>query len=1343
MRIDAECRRLFLQIFIPIALLVAAATFAIGQSRVNEELSRAGSAESSEVRLGTEAIIRSIKKVPTHVRSLQKEIAVRRAIDLNRPDALAGMIEAFTTLLQRNPEYGQARWIDETGRERVRVARLPTAGNGQGGMVEALPRQELRLRDDQAYFRTAAELGPDQIYVSPLDLGTEPGDEANAARRTIRFAVPALDDDGERRGILVIDYAAKPMLDDFAALTDGNLRHVFLIDAEGRWLASPNPEDALGFTFGGASRIQEVYPTAWINILNAASAQVLGSNGLWTWRRIVLQGRRPGLDGDLVGPTWIVVSHLPAEDVAAIRRGIWLPAAGIAGLLLLAFAGMSLRLAQRAAGERQAFAARLAAEAAAQESTARLMALEQAQQVQSQLAAIVNSSQDAIVGKNLHSVITSWNAAAERLFGYTAEEAIGASVLMLIPPERHNEEQNFIRRIAAGDTVSQFQTRRVRRDGTQLDVSVSISPIRDATGRIVGASKIARDITEWKRNQRELEGYRLQLEELVERRTAQIRETAEQLREREKLITAVADNIPGVVGYWDQELRCRFANRGYTEWFGRAPDELVGRTMEEVFDAGLLAAVNPVMQDVLRGEPRHAIRQIVKPGGETGWLSVDYIPDFKDGAVIGFFVLAIDVTRQKQAEGELRLANDRLTDALALAQDANRAKGHFLANMSHEIRTPMNGVIGMLELLGHTALDGEQMRMVGTINSSAQSLLQIINDILDFSKIDAGQLKIEMLPTDVAEVVESTVRLFVGAAAGKDLTLRCFVAPAIRGRYVVDPVRLRQILSNLLSNAIKFTAQGGVTVTVGTGVEETDWERLSFSVSDTGIGIGAATLERLFQPFTQADDSTARRFGGTGLGLSISLRLAELMGGSLALQSTEGKGTEATLTLPARIIEEEEGAAPEDMPYEQEDVDLRGVRVLVLSPDPIERRYLTGSLAHWGAAVRSFAPQDLTRETAPGAFDVCVAAASRMQESRTLVSRLAAASTTQPRHFVFYVHDDLPADENPEPDAILTTALARARLVTAVAVAAGRRSPETELVRPLPEAGVRRQAPTRDEAIRQNRLILLAEDHPVNREVILRQLKLLGFVADAVEDGAAALVALAKTRYGLLLTDCNMPVMDGFALTRAVREMEAPEDHLPIVALTANALAGEDQRCLAAGMDDYLSKPVEMKTLQRRLDRWLDRSKPVATTLAREAEATDGLVDPADAAAPTVDIADKLDEIDLSLLAEYCGGDAAAIRETLTLYVDSLAADLGRLESAVAARDAEQSAMFAHRIKGSARAVGGQQLAAVSEALERAAGARDWNAVAINIEPLRGGIARIAVQAREAEAVTMRRSAAG
>ncbi|MFP7723547.1 ATP-binding protein [Lysobacter sp. A3-1-A15] len=536
-----------------------------------------------------------------------------------------------------------------------------------------------------------------------------------------------------------------------------------------------------------------------------------------------------------------------------------------------------------------------------------------------------------------------------------------------------------------------------------------------------------------------------------------------------------------------------------------------------------------------------------------------------DGNPAGLIAIANDMSYQKRLEQDLR-------DSQLRAEDANRAKSSFLAAMSHEIRTPMIGITGMVEILGHTRLDAEQRHALEIMQSSTQALLGVLGDILDFSRIEADRIDLHPAATDLAGLVDTTVSSFAGAASSKGLTLSCELDPGMAPAYRVDPLRFRQILSNFLTNAIKFTAHGGVLVTLGrVDGDSPDSDGIDLRVVDTGVGIAPAQRERLFQPFVQGDGHTTRRHGGSGLGLAICRRLAELMGGSVALLSSDANGStfQLRLDLPRAALAED-GADP----------------------------------AQAGGAA-AFA----------------------------------------------------------------------ARPMPSVADAEAGRS-----------------------------LVLLVDDHPTNRLVIARQLALAGYASESATDGGQGLARWASGRYALLLTDIHMPGMDGYEMTRRIRQAEAERGlpRTPVVALTASALKGESERCLAAGIDDYLAKPAGVAALASTLARWLPHTAPLVAA-----------VDPptvvAPAGATATDGAPAPAALEPGVLQSLLGNDPEAMRAVLEDFMQSLADDLLELDKAVAAQDLHGIARQAHRIKGAALSVGAGELSRSAAALEAAArAAREW-----------------------------------
>ncbi|MEK7246011.1 MAG: ATP-binding protein, partial [Pseudomonadota bacterium] len=684
----------------------------------------------------------------------------------------------------------------------------------------------------------------------------------------------------------------------------------------------------------------------------------------------------------------------------------------------------------------------------------------------------------------------------------------------------------------------------------------------------------------------------------------------------------------------------------------------------------------------------------------------------ESGAQTGSFAMVTDITFRKKAERELIAAKEQ-------AEAATRAKAAFLATMSHEIRTPMNGVVGMVDLLRRTKLDDDQRQMIGTIRESSFALLTIINDILDLSKIEAGKLDLERLPLSIRDVVEGVGELLATKAREKGFPLTTYIDPAIPDGVLGDQVRLRQVLFNLAGNAVKFTEKGHVLISADRvpGGDE-GVAMIRFQVADSGIGIPEVARADLFKEFSQVETSTARRFGGTGLGLAICQRLVRIMGGAVEVESEPGRGS--TFSFAVGFPVAPAGAIKSD------GLDLSGIRVLLVVVRETQRYLIGQYLEYWQAETGILSDINRVQETALAAIaegvplDIVVLGSSWSIEQRErVIDSFAAVDSLGNVRFILLSPGRTKAERKELRNAIYVDSnpVRRSTFIRAVAAAAGRASPDVvyaEEERIIPFG----QAPSVAEAAAEGRLILVAEDNVTNRDVLRRQLDLLGYAAEIVNDGAEALKALGEKSYALLLSDCHMPNMDGFELTKTIRTREAgTTTHLPIIAITASVMKVEVERCYESGMNDFLAKPVEVYRLKEMLRKWMPTR---AHAKARAAGA--GIEPPgprsAERAADTA-------ILDLSYLKSAFGDDAGAIKEILGDYVVPATAIVEEIEAAYGRQDPAAVWPAAHKLKSSSRAVGAHALADLCEALEQAGKGGDWNGIETGVPKVRGLFAAV------------------
>jgi PAS domain S-box-containing protein len=1058
------------------------------------------------------------------------------------------------------------------------------------------------------------------------------------------------------------------------------------------------------------------------------------------------------------------------------------------------------------------------------------------------LASIVESTDDAVIGKAMDDSIQSWNAGAERLYGYAAEEVLGRPISILVPPERQAELDDLKARLLARGTIERLETVRRHKNGHSIDVALTISPLRDSRGSIVGTSTIARDITREKQAEARLRQSRQAYASLVDTVDGIVWEVDLSTF----CFTFVSKQAERLLGYpverwrepnfWNErihpddrdwaldlsdvatrEMRAHefsyrmFAADGRVVWLhdfvtvivedGRpvtlrgimvdvtarrqleayerlragALEKLVqGESLHDILasliqgierqhsdclaavmllDAGrthlrhaaasslpaffveamAAVAVDPaagpcsmaaatgqrvIVEDIAARHEWAPYRALAAQAG-LGACWTEPIVD-RQRQVVGTFVLyhrerrtataqdlealqsmaslSAVVIEYCQTRDEVRRLNEELeqrvrqrTEDLQVARDAadaaNMAKSEFLANMSHEIRTPMNAILGLSHLALQGGLEPRLRNYINKVHTSAQSLLGIINDILDFSKIEAGKLDIESIPVNLADVMDSLANVVGMNAEEKGLEL-LFIEPFdLPTALIGDPSRLRQVLLNLCNNAVKFTETGEVAVSIETLERRADQVRLRFTVRDTGIGMTALQQQQLFRPFAQGDASTSRRYGGTGLGLAISRQLVRLMGGDIGVESSPGGGSRFYFDLSFGV---QADAAP-SVPLRYDG--LKNHRALVVDDNTCARELLAEMLTSMGlqadacadgaAALAQVARADDRDEP----YDVvlldwkmpvmdgveCAAQLRRLPMRRhpvPAVLMLSAFSRDEVRQRL--------QQQRLEVTEMLTKPVTPSSLFDACAKALGLAPVYTSRLARRDGLRVDQQSSLRGTHL------LLVEDNAINREVALELLTKAGIVVSVAEDGQQALDMLDRERFDGVLMDCQMPVMDGFAAARAIRQRPALRD-LPVIAMTANAMVGDRDKVITAGMNDHIAKPIIVDEMFATLARWMGPRRVSAAAGAPAAAALKAL--------PGIDAASVGDEL---------GRNPALYRRLLRMFRDQQGSFMDRFAASRAAGDQAAATRQVHDLQSLAATLGMQELRQATLALEKA-----------------------------------------
>ncbi len=791
------------------------------------------------------------------------------------------------------------------------------------------------------------------------------------------------------------------------------------------------------------------------------------------------------------------------------------------------------------------------------------------------------------------------------------------------------------------------------------------------------------------------------------------------LEERETFLRTLLENVSvGVLTIDPDTHRILTANPAAGEILERPEDALVGKECHD-FICPAERGECPITD---LGETVHHSERIALCGDGGERVVLKTVKRVSLEGAERLLECFTDITDLKRTAGALEETNRRLASAIDRANEmveradrANRAKSEFLANMSHEIRTPMNGVIGMSDLLLDTELDADQRRYAEAVRLSADSLLNLINDILDFSKIEAGKLDLEIIDFDLRALLDDFAAMMGIRAQDKGLEFICAAAPEVPAFLRGDPGRLRQILINLTGNAVKFTREGEVAVRAAMAAESDGAVTLRFAVRDTGIGIPRDQQEKLFSSFTQLDASDTRIYGGTGLGLAISKKLVEIMGGEIGVESEAGRGSEFWFTVRLAVQAERERDAPPP-------ARVRGAGILVVDDNATNRDVVSACLKAWSARPVE-APDGpsalLALYGAEAAGDPFQAAILDMRmpgmDGATLGRAIKADEKLKGVCLVMMTSVGRRGDARKMAEigfaAYLTKPVRQSDLFDSLAAVLAGEAPCLEQ-RPL----ITRH--TVREMRRRGVRILLVEDNATNRQVAEGILEKLGLRSDAAVNGIEALERLSAADYSLVLMDVQMPDMDGLAATRAIRAGEAGERArtVPIVAMTAHAMRGDREKCIEAGMDDYMAKPVTPGLLGEMVEKWLAARSECAPDRA----AGEGPPEPEEAAAdggPPV--------LDWDALAARLMDDPDLARTVASGFLDDIPRRIDGLKGCIERADIEGAVRHVHTIRGAAASVCGERMRAVCEELERAGGAEGPEALAAGLPRLESAFGRL------------------
>nr|WP_229500001.1 PAS domain-containing protein [Pseudoduganella ginsengisoli] len=891
------------------------------------------------------------------------------------------------------------------------------------------------------------------------------------------------------------------------------------------------------------------------------------------------------------------------------------------------------------------------------------------------------------------------NQHGEMTFGLPREEFIGKNDYDFFPAEQADAFTAADRDVLRSGKVVEIPEEPVTStDGRLRYLHTRKVAMRDDDGNPTHLLGIAIDITERKQADEEL------------------RATSASLQRSNAFIRAIADNVPGMVIYWDEQLRCRFANRYFAEFMGRPREEILGAAIQDVLGDRLYMENLPHIESVMAGQPQSFYQDRLRADGELRYVWASYVPDLDEqGKARGFFVMVSDVTELKRGELRLHDLNDQLVKARDRAEAASRAKSEFVANMSHEIRTPMNAILGLARLLEEAPLERRERSYVGKIQLATQSLLAVVNDVLDFSKIEAGQLKLDINRFNLDHILTSIGVVISQAAWDKGVEPIFAIGAEVPMELVGDAMRLQQVLLNLASNAVKFTREGEVVLSVRQVGGSISHVSLEFSVRDTGIGIPREQQEHMFDAFSQADTSTSRQYGGTGLGLAICRRLVDLMGSTITVHSEPGRGSVFRFTL---ALERAVMGIPSPQPLPPA---LQGLSLLIVDDnatvrDMLSRHCLAQGWSVWtahDAATAMAMLHKLARPVGPTQLDLLLLDARLPDmDGIGLLTQAHTDDRLQLPPAIMMAPDHLTEELQALADTLhIASVLAKpstpSRMMAAIAAVRTGCAEPSALPASVPLTG--RLAGVR---------VLLVEDNEINQEMAQYILLHAGARVEIAANGRIAVDMLEAdgSRCDAVLMDLQMPVMNGYEATAALRAMGFRD--LPIIAMTANAMEEDRRLAIEAGVDAHVPKPIDVEEMIDTLLRF------TAVRSDADAASTGGWAVEKD------DRPAELPGIDLDAALKRLAGNYPAFVGLLKRFENSQGDTVADVRMLLANNKREEAAKLLHRLRGVAANLGAGDIARISAQAEVALHQDNDAELAFMLTALEQSIAIVTAAAR-------------